>query len=70
MRARTTVTDVLWYVVALAALAGLYPVADSYMTINSDLIPGNTMMILQSLSPLAVVVLLATIYLKARVGAK
>lgn len=67
-RGRITITDALWYVVALAVLSGMYPVAASLMERNADVIPGNTMVLLQSIMPLAVLILLASMYMKASVG--
>lgn len=67
-RGRLTITDVIWYFVGLVVLASLAPVALSLMERNAGVIPGNTMMLLQSILPMALVVLLATIFLKARVG--
>jgi hypothetical protein len=56
--------------VALAALSGLYPVADSFMAKNSGVIGGETMTLLQTIAPLAVLILLASVYAKARIGTK
>lgn len=69
-RGRLTVTDILWYLIAVAALAGLFPVAQSFMDSNSAYIPNEASTMLMGVAPMAVIVLLSTIYIKARVGRK
>lgn len=65
-RGRIAVTDVLWYLVAVAALAGLYPVFADLMASRD--IGGAAGVMLWAVPPLLMVVLLAVIYAKARVG--
>lgn len=63
-RARITITDVLWWLVALIAISTFHPVVTSFF---GD-ISGPTGVILYAMFPLALIILLAFIVTKARVG--
>jgi len=69
-RARIIITNLLWYLVAIVALSGLYPVARSYLNTNAEYIPNNAETLLYGVAPLAIIILLAVIYKKAQAGVK
>jgi len=68
-RGRITMTDAVYILLALAALAALWPVLDAVLVdiASSRLEPGEEL-IFTTMLPLAVMVLLAVIYVEARSG--
>ena len=68
MRARITITDVVYILLALAALAAFYPVyAELFGRLAPDLASGPEA-VLGTVLPAAAIVLLSVIYLEARSG--
>jgi hypothetical protein len=67
-RARLTITDVVYLLMALAALAALYPVFDALLAANVAGLSDGEELIYSTVLPLAVMVLLSIIYLEARSG--
>ena len=67
-RARLTITDVVYILVALAAMAALWPAFNHVLgLVTNDLAPGEQLLF-STLLPVAVLVLLAIIYVEARSG--
>jgi len=65
-RARITIPDLLVYAVALAAVAGLYPVFQSLL--GSSDITGRLGLMLQTIGPAMALVFLAMVLSKAGVS--
>lgn len=68
-RARLVVTDIIYILLALAALAALWPVLnDLLITITAPRLAPREELIFTSMLPLSIMVLLAVIYIEARSG--
>lgn len=67
-RGRLTITSLVYVVLAMASLVALYP---AYRMVLSEAAPGldaGTVLVFQTVLPVAVLVLLAVIYVEARSG--
>lgn len=67
-RARITLPDVLFLLMSLAFLGALYPVFMDGFRENVSIMSTGTAYLLQMVLPLAVLVLLSVIYVKAIAG--
>lgn len=67
-RARLTITDLVYVVLGMAALAALYPPYRMVLSAASGSLDHGTMLLFQTVLPVALVVLLSVLYIEARGG--
>jgi hypothetical protein len=67
-RARLTITDVVYVLMAVAGLAALYPVYSSLLNGTASRMDPGTAVVFQSMLAVMLVVLLSVIYVEARSG--
>jgi hypothetical protein len=67
-RARITVTSVVYTLLALAAIAALWPVVDTMLRVRAKGLAPETELLFNTMLPVAALVLLAVIYVEARAG--
>lgn len=68
-RARITITDVVYILIALAALSGLWPAYSTVLDKAAADLPRGEELLLSTLLPVALLIILAVIYVDARGGA-
>ena len=68
-RGRLTVPDVIFLLASVAFLGALYPVFWSGFRANINLLSPGTAYLFQLILPLAIIVLLSVVYVKAAGGA-
>jgi len=67
--ARLTITDIIYILVALAAIAAMWPTFTFVLSLVSDRLSQGEELLFTTMLPVAVLVLLAIIYIEARSGA-
>lgn len=67
-RARVTVTNVVYTLLALAALAALWPVLEEMIRAAAPILPEGQELVFASLLPIAITVILGVIYVEAITG--
>lgn len=67
---RLTLTDILFLLIAIVAIRAFYPVFNNLLTMNAPMMDRGTQLLLQTLLPVAILVLLGYIYLRSGVGAQ
>jgi len=69
-RGRLTLTDILFLLIAIVAIRAFYPIFDDLLIQNAPMMDRGTQLLLQTLLPVAILVLLGYIYLRSGVGAQ
>lgn len=69
-RGRLTLTDILFLLIAIVAIRAFYPVFNDLLIQNAPMMDRGTQLLLQTLLPVAILVLLGYIYLRSGVGAQ
>ena len=67
-RARLTITDIIWVVIAVFAVSGLYPAYNTLFQDTASSMDPTTTVAFQLILPVALVVLLAIIFAEATGG--
>lgn len=67
-RGRLTITDLVYVVIAMAGLGALYPAYRMVLSAASGSLDPGTMMLFQTVLPVALIVLLSVVYIEARGG--
>jgi hypothetical protein len=67
-RGRLTITNVVYMLLALVALAALWPVFAEQLSAASPLLLDEEELVFSTMLPLAVLVMLGVIYIEARTG--
>lgn len=69
-RARLTITDVLFVLIAVMALTAFYPVFADLLNQNASSMGRGASLIMQTVLPVSIIVLIGYIYIRAGVGAQ
>lgn len=69
-RARITLTDLIYFLIAVVALAAFQPVVNEQLNQNAGSMNEGTILIIQTVLPVAILILMAVIYVKAGIGAR
>lgn len=67
-RARLTLTDVIYLLLALAALAALYPVFSTLLTAVTPNLSEGEQLIYSTVLPVSVMIILSVMYIEAQAG--
>lgn len=67
-RARLTITDIVVVLLALAAMAAIYPAYDGLLADHGHLLNDGQMLIFQTIMPVMLIIVLSVLYLESVSG--
>lgn len=69
-RARITITDLVYVLLGLAAISGLYPAYMEALGVATPYLSEGEQLMFATLLPFGIIIILATMYMKAATGSR